>query len=410
MMKFHFWLATRMLLSKKSQLFSVSGVNALAGLTLGVSGLVVSMAVMSGFESTLQKSVADVTGQIQVLVKSSNPPSKEELTKRIQGIEPTFEAATRFSYLEAVTAHQGKLAGVILQGLDPEDYQKVLGLQGRLLEGGLNLSSTDAISPAVIGVGLAKNLGLKVGDSFRVVLPLRNDIDPSQFRRKIGNFKVAGILDLGKYDYNQRMILTSLKVTQDLAEIGERYSGLLLKFDDIHRAREITGKLNRDLGSGYLIRDWKEVNENLFEAVQIERIVVFFVILVIVLAAAFNAASTLYVNVITRYSEIGLLKAMGLSRKSIVRVFSLQGMLIGAVGLVLGLILGGLLCAIFSWAESKLGILPGSIYKIDRIDLQLRWQDLLGISAATLVICFIATLAPALRGSNLSPVEGLKNE
>lgn len=399
-----------MLLSKKSQLFSVSGVNALAGLTLGVSGLVVSMAVMSGFESTLQKSVADVTGQIQVLVKSSNPPSKEELTKRIQGIEPTFEAATRFSYLEAVTAHQGKLAGVILQGLDPEDYQKVLGLQGRLLEGGLNLSSTDAISPAVIGVGLAKNLGLKVGDSFRVVLPLRNDIDPSQFRRKIGNFKVAGILDLGKYDYNQRMILTSLKVTQDLAEIGERYSGLLLKFDDIHRAREITGKLNRDLGSGYLIRDWKEVNENLFEAVQIERIVVFFVILVIVLAAAFNAASTLYVNVITRYSEIGLLKAMGLSRKSIVRVFSLQGMLIGAVGLVLGLILGGLLCAIFSWAESKLGILPGSIYKIDRIDLQLRWQDLLGISAATLVICFIATLAPALRGSNLSPVEGLKNE
>lgn len=409
-MNFHFWLARRMLLSRKSQLFSVSGLNALAGLTLGVSCLVVSMAVMSGFESTLQKSVADVSGHIQILVKTPLAPTKEILVKRIQEVEPTYVGSTRFSYLEAVTAHQGKLSGVMLQGLDPAEYRTVLDLKSRLIEGGLNLEPVDGKTPAVIGMGLAKNLGLKIGDEFRVVLPLRNDLDPSQFRRKIGRFTVAGILDLGKYDYNQRMILTSLKTTQELAEIGDRYSGLLLKFEDIHQAREITAKLNRELGAGYLIRDWKDVNANLFEAVQIERIVVFFVILVIVLAAAFNAASTLYVNVVTRYAEIGLLKAMGLSRKGIVRVFSLQGMMIGAAGLASGLLLGATLCVIFSWAEAQLGILPGSIYKIDRIDLVLRWQDLLTISVATILICFVATLAPAIRGASLSPVEGIKNE
>lgn len=380
------------------------------GLILGVSCLVVSMAVMSGFETTLQRSVADVTGHMQIMIKNQEPPPKQELLDKIRKSESTLIAGTRFTHLEAVMAHQGKLSGVVLQGLDPEDFSLVLNLEKRLVEGLLSLGANKDVSEAVIGVGLAKTLNLHIGDEFRVVLPLRNELDPTQFRRKIGSFKVAGILDLGKYDYNQRMILTSLKATQTLAEIGERYSGVLLKFKEIDQAREIAGKLSRELGTGFVIRDWRDVNENLFEAVQIERVVVFFVILVIVIAAAFNVASTLYINVVTRFSEIGLLKALGLSRKAIVKVFSLQGLIIGFFGLFGGLLLGTALCGGFGFIESHFGIIPGSIYKIDHIDLNLRWQDLLSISVSTILICFVATLAPAIRGSQLSPVEGLKNE
>lgn len=372
----------------------------------------VSMAVMSGFESTLRQSVADVSGHLQILIRGQNQLTKEELIERIKKITPDFEAATRFGYLEAIIAHGGKLSGVVVQGLDPVESPKTLSLESRLVEGKFDIQKTagKGPAPAVVGLGLAKTMDLQVGEEFRVVLPLRNDLNPNHFRRKIGVFKVAGILDLGKYDYNQRMIVTNLGTTQALAEIGNRYSGLLVKFNDIEKARELGAQISRELGTGYMIRDWHDVNQNLFEAVEIERIVIFFVILVIVIAAAFNVASTLYINVVTRFSEIGLLKALGVSRKGVIQIFSWQGILIGGLGLILGLLFGLGLCFIFGWLEAHYGLLPGAIYKVDRINLSLRWTDALAISASTLLICFLATLAPALRGASLTPVEGLKNE
>lgn len=410
-MKFYLWLAYRMLLSKNSQLFSLSGINALAGLILGVASLVVSMAVMSGFESTLQNSVADVSGHLQVQFKTQTQLSKDEIIDKVKKVAPEFVSATRYGFREAVLAHEGKLSGVIVQGLDPEDSKKTLGMENRVVEGKFEITGdAQGVMPAVIGMGLAKSLNLQVGEEFPVVLPMKNDLDPNQFRRKVGRFKVTGIMDLGKYDYNQRLVITSLSVLQSWAEVGQNYSGMLIKFEDLEIARTYTPLVSRELGAGFIVRDWHDVNANLFEAVEIERVVIFFVILVIVIAAAFNVASTLYINVVTRFSEIGLLKALGVSRKGILQVFSWQGVLIGSLGLVLGLIFGLALCFAFGWVEAQYGLLPGSIYKIDRIDLSLRWTDGLAISVATLTICFLATLAPALRGSSLTPVEGLKNE
>lgn len=421
-MKLYIWLASKMLLAKSSHLFSLSGLNALIGLILGVSCLVVSMAVMSGFESTLQKSVADVTGHVQVVIRSHEIQAKEEgkqeIVERIKKLEPSFIAATRFTYLEAVIAHKGRVSGVVLQGLDDGDVQNVLNLKSRLKDGKFDLSTVirtedggeEKLPQAIVGVGLAKDLDLKIGDKFRVVMPLKNDIDPTQFRRKLGAFQVSGIVDLGKHEYNQRMILTSLPATQKLAEIGNRYSGLLLKFQDINRARDIATVIGRELGLSYSVRDWREANENLFEAVGIEKMIVFFVIMVIVIAAAFNVASTLYVNVISRYTEIGLLKSLGVSQKGILKIFSLQGVLIGAIGTLAGLIFGIVLCYFVAWIESYYSILPGSVYKLDHIDLSIRVFDVLLISVVTLFICFFATLAPAFRGSRLSPIEGIKND
>jgi lipoprotein-releasing system permease protein len=401
-----------MLLSKHSQLFSLSGANALSGLILGVACLVVSMAVISGFESTLKNSVADVTGQVQIINKAQNQLTKDELIERVKKVTPDLVASTRFFFQEAVIAHDGKISGVMLQGLEPDQIKTTLGLEKRLVQGKLEIQNEPGAvaSPVVVGLGLAKTMGLQVGEEFRVVLPLRNELDPNQFRRKIGVFKVSGIVDLGKYEYNQRMILTSLATAQKIAEIGERYSGLLLKFKDIDKARDIAAALSRDLGLGYGVRDWHDVNENLFQAVSIEKVVIFFVILIIVIAAAFNVASTLYINVVARFSEIGLLKAFGVSRRGVVQIFCWQGVLMGGLGIIGGMILGLGLCFIFGWVESHYGLLPGSIYKVDRIDLSIRFSDAGAIALATMMICFLATLAPALRGASLSPVEGLKNE
>ncbi len=405
-------MAMKMLFSKQSQLFSLSGINAVLGLIIGVACLFVSMAVMTGFTKTLKNSVADVAGQVQVLYKAGFSLSKEDLIVRVGKVTPDLVAATRFAHIEAIIAHDGKLSGVILQGLDPSDVNKTLGLDSRLVEGVLDLSHdlNTEVYPAVIGKGIATNYHLSSGQEFRVVLPLRSDVDPNQFRRKVIRFQVKGVLDLGKHDYNHRMILTSLSGTQKMAEIENRFSGVLMKFKDIDEAREIAKNLRRELGQGYVIRDWHDVDENLFESVRIEKFVIFFVILIIVIAAAFNVASTLYINVIARYSEIGLLKAFGVTKKNIIQLFCWQGLMMGIIGIIFGVLFGMVLCAFFSWGESHFSLIPGSIYRIDRIDLSVSFIDTFSISVVTLIICFLATLAPAIRGAQLSPIEGIKNE
>jgi lipoprotein-releasing system permease protein len=158
------------------------------------------------------------------------------------------------------------------------------------------------------------------------------------------------------------------------------------------------------------VRDWRDVNENLFEAMRLEKVVIFFVIFVIVIAAAFNVASSLYINVVRSYPEIGILKALGVSQGQLARIFSIQGVLLGFVGCVAGLLGGLALCIGFTILENQFGILPGSVYKLDRIDVQFRAIDLISIFSATMLICFLATWAPARRAAKLTAVEGLRHE
>jgi len=425
-LKFQFWLAYRLLVAQKSRLFRWTGLISLAGLTLGVACLMVSMAVMSGFESTLQTSVANITGHVQVAIRGITDDTVMDLRDKIKKITPDLQAITPFSYLEGVLGHEGKLSGVILQGVDPSTVLSVLGLDQRVVEGKFDLSpvtssassdldsaladETADIIPAMIGKDLAKNFSLKVGSRFKVVLPLRSDYDPSQFRRKVATVEVRGVLDLGKYEYNQRMIIVPLAATQKLAEIGDKFSGVLLRYPKIDDARARAATLAQSMGAAFSIRDWHDMNENLFEAVKIERVTIFFVILVIVLAAAFNVSSTLYINVVKRFPEIGILKSFGLSKKQLIQIFSLQGLMIGGLGLLIGMMIGFVLCQAFGWLEVNYGLIPGSIYKVDRIDLNIRFVDLFFIAVATLSISFIATLAPAFRGAKLSPVEGLRHD
>ncbi len=405
------WIATKMLFSNRRKILSTTGWISLVGLILGVASLVVSMAVISGFESTLQKNISDVSGHIQIYKMNSEPQSTESLIERIKNIEPDIENLSRFFVTEAVLAHKGKLSGVFLQGVDEEKIGEVLNLKSRIKAGDFGLKTTaDGLPQILIGKGIAKDFGLKPGDELRLVVPINTDLDVSQFQRRIGHFRVAGVLDLGKYDYDQRWMFTSLHAAQDLAEIGSRYSGFLLKLRHPQSAREASMRLSHNLGHDFRVRDWRDINENLFEAVKIEKVVIFFVIFVIVVAAAFNVASSLYINVVRSYPEIGILKALGVSQKKLARIFSIQGVLLGGLGCTLGLVFGFILCFGFTILENQFSILPASVYKVDRIEVQLRGIDLLSIAVATLLICYLATWAPARKAAQMTAVEGLRHD
>ncbi|MFM6927667.1 MAG: FtsX-like permease family protein [Bdellovibrio sp.] len=403
------WISWKLLASKKT-LFGGSAPLALFGLILGVASLVVSMAVMSGFESTLQQAMTDVSGHAQVVKRSRFPDDWRELEAKIKAAEPSLVSATRFVFVEGIMAHGGQISGVLVEGIDKERVSQVLRLDKRVQEGSADLSVASDVPLALVGSGLAKKMNLKIGDTFRVVVPIAESSDPSSFQRKVGQFKVQGILELGKYEWNERFILTELTAAQEMAKIGDRYTGLFLRFPEASVAREAGFRISQVLGAPYWVRDWRDSNENLFDAVAVERPAIFFVVAVIIFVAAFNISSTLFVNVVRRYKDIAILKTVGFSRKDIVKIFTFQGLFLGALGLVGGFLLGLILCGLFNWAQTRLGLISGAVYRVDSIKVNIRFIDTIAICVATMLICFLATLAPARRGADLNPMEGLRNE
>lgn len=403
------WIAWKLLFNKRALLKS-SLIFSFIGLVAGVGSLVVSMAVVSGFESTLREAIGDVTGHAQVIKRSRQQDNWQELENRIRQIEPTLVSSARFVFIEGLTAQSGQISTILVQGVDGERMRSVLNMKSRITEGQDDLSTNaEGIPSAFIGVGLAKKMNLKVGSPVKVVVPIADAINANQFRRRIGTFKVAAIMDFGKNEWNERFLIADLKAVQTLGEIGDRYTGLLLKFQDMGIARSASQRISQVLGASYWVRDWRDANENLFEAVVMERVVIFFVVLIIVLMVAFNIASTLFVSVVQRYSDIAILKTIGMTESSVLKLFSLQGLMIGIAGLILGTLFGAGLSFLFGWLENSLGLISGSVYKVDNIKVNIRFVDLAATWAATLIICFIATLAPARRGAKLNPVEGLRN-
>lgn len=378
-------------------------------MVIGVASLVVAMAVVSGFQTTLRNAVIDSVGHVIVMKRGAPLGNQADFLKRIRQISPHIQAETPFVYLEAVIAHNKRVSGVVVQGVDPESYGKVLRLDAHLRQGDFSFAASEkGVEGALIGKGLAENYQLSVGDIFRVIMPVAKEYDQSSVRPRLKKFVVRGILDLGRHDWNQRFVLVSLTAAQEFAQIGEQVMGYRLRLDHDDRSSEVAANIGQALGHEYWTRDWQDVNRNLVEAAKLEKVVIFFVLLIMVIAASFNISSTLFVSVMRRFGDISILKTLGATPKFLVRLFTIQGLFIGGMGALLGMSLGIGIAYAFMYAEKHWGLLPGEVYKLERIDIEFRATDMLAILLTSLTICYLATLAPARRGARLPPVEGLR--
>ena len=387
---------------------SVSTILSLVGMIIGVGSLVVAMAVVSGYATTLKQSVIDVTSHL-VVSRPSGQESPEEFKDLLSGVGE-FVAYTPYVFLEAVLAHEGHISGVGVEGVEEATVHQVLRLDNRLKEGQFNLAPQEDASAALIGKGLARKHGLKLGDRFRVVLPVSAEFDRGRVRPRISRFFVSGVLDMGRFDFDERYILTDLKTAQKFAQIGNRVTGYRFRLKNADDALTLGPELERRFQPRYTVTTWYDVNQNLFRAIELEKPVIFFVLLVIVVAAAFNISSTMFVSVIRRFRDISVLKAMGATHGTIMAIFSVQGLLIGVLGSFLGVLFGLAACGVFMLVQNTWGILPGEVYKIDKVYLELRFSDLAAILFAAWAISLIATLGPARKGAKLPPVEGLRYE
>lgn len=379
-------------------------------MTVSVACLTVAMAVVSGYETTLERAIIDVVGHVQVIRRAPTSQNIERILGDIKKVAPEAEAYTPFINVEGIVVGTGKLSGVLIQGIDPESVEKVLGIHKRVIQGKFDFNPQDGMPAALAGKALVKKFGLKVGEPFKVVIPVPSRSDSTNFSTRVQNYVLTGVLDLGKAEYDERAIMVDLKVAQEFAGVGDNFSGIRIKLNDAKIAADVATRLTRELGLNYLVMDWSEVNKNLFEAIKIERVAIFFVILVLVIAACFNISSGLFVSVLQRYGDISILRAMGFSQADVSKVFVFQGLFFGVVGTVAGLVLGLLLGLAFVQAQKYVVLMPVEAYRLDHVGIDIRWVDCLAVVVAATVICLLSTLIPARRGAKLDPVEGLRYE
>jgi lipoprotein-releasing system permease protein len=386
---------------------SLTSLLAFAGVVIGVACLVLTMGVISGVESLLKRSIIDVTGHFVMMERSGPMAPLSELEPKLRKILPKVTAISPYVHQEGMVAHEGRIQGIVLQGVDPSTFKKVLKLESRILKGDDKLELKNG--EALIGQVLAERMKLKVGDQFKVVVAKPNLSEEADFSPSAKTFLVSSVLDMGKFDLNERLVIAGAPDVQELKGFSEsQFSGFLFRFSEDEAARDAAFVIGKELGYSYFMKDWFEVNRNFFSSVQVERYAIFVVLMFLVLVACFNVCSTLFVHVLKRYSDISIFKTMGASYWFLLKLFIKHGMIVGMLGAFLGVGLG--LALGFLVEESSLIYVPAEVYKFGKLVVEIRVFDLLLILGSTFFICLLSTLLPAMKGARLNPVEGLKYE
>lgn len=405
---FHFWILSKYTVSWR-RFFDVPIMLTVAGIAVGVAVLVLAMSGFSGFQTSLKRAIIEVVGDVAIYRRGGKIDNPDELKKLMKPYMHEVEDVLMFLTQESLVTGQGKISAVLLQGVEKEKAAKVLNLKNHIISGKVTWEPHGDIQPAFVGKDLVKKLGLKTGQPFKVILPKTNKSNSTEITPIIKQFYLAASVDLGKYEFNSRFIFVDLPVVQDLLGTN-RISGLRIKLKDSDKAMAWAKAVQEKIGWTYTAIDWRQTNRNYFDAVDYEKMVIFFVVLIIVIAACFNVATTLFVTVLKRYRDISLLKTLGARPRDIVILFCLHGLLLGVLGLILGISIGIFFCYVFEALQKMFPLLPSDIYKLSFVATEIRVYDLLMISGATLLICFFSTLIPSIRGSFLSPIEGLKYE
>jgi lipoprotein-releasing system permease protein len=318
-------------------------------------------------------------------------------------------------YIEREAMLQGgRVSGAILRGVDPTMEREVSEIADRVVEG-----SWGALKPGEYGILLGRELalwaGAELGGDVLVYAP-QVRATPAGVLPQMRRFKVVGIFEAGMQEYDRGMAVIHVADAAKLFRMGDKVTGVRLKLDDMFQAKKVAADLADELGGFYRVRDWTREHANFFRAVQTEKTVMFIILSLIVAVAAFNLVSSLVMLVTDKQSDIAILRTLGLSPRSVMGVFVVQGTIIGLVGIVLGTI-GGVLLAdnvtnVMHFLESIFGfeLMPADIYYISDLPSDLRWDDVTTIVGLAFVLCLIATLYPAWRAARTHPVEALRYE
>lgn len=412
-MSFELFISRRYLKSKQKQAFiSLITLLSIAGVAIGVMALIIVISVMAGFESDMKSRILGVESHVVMMRYGGGFTEYAQVAEKVKEIEGVA-SVTPFIYSQVMIRSSSGLSGAVLRGIDPETAGQVIKILDKDILEKLNLiapKETDADeSPAVpgviLGIELAKALGAQIDDIIYLISPT-GMISPVGHMPAMKRFKLVGVFTSGIYDYDGAIAYVHLSEAQKMLRMEGAVTGVEIFVNDIYKAKQTADQIVEKMGHPYWARDWTQMNKTLFSALKLEKTVMFIILTLIILVAAFNIAGTLIMIVMEKTKDIAILKAMGATRRHIRKIFVYKGLMIGFTGTLIGEVLGYGLCILLK--QYKFIELPGDIYYISTLPVEFQLFDSVSIAFAAMAICLIASLYPANQASKLNPVEAFR--
>ncbi|MBI5563096.1 MAG: lipoprotein-releasing ABC transporter permease subunit [Deltaproteobacteria bacterium] len=428
-MSYELFIGLRYLKAKRKQTFiSVITFISVLGITVGVTALIIVLSVMNGFEENLKDKILGVNAHVVVTGFSGGLRDYGRVAaeaRKVSGVT----GASPFTYNQAMISGGTGVAGAVIRGIDVDSAGEVTVLPQRIKTGSIDGLKTPFAAadggaaggaPArmpgiVIGKELARNIGIEVGDTVRVISPM-GAMTPAGNVPRMAAFKVSGIFELGMYEYDSSLAFISIDSAQKFFRLGTAVSGVEVRVADIYAAEKTADAIMSALKGSYWTRTWMEMNRNLFSALRLEKAAMFIILALIIVVAALNIISTLIMAVMEKGKDIAILKSLGVTSGGIMRIFMIEGAVIGVAGTALGTALGLAaainLEGIVAFAERvfHFKVLPPSVYYIDKFPSKVEPSFVIAIALISLGISFLATLYPSYQASRFDPVEGLRYE
>lgn len=436
-MKYEFFIGLRYLSSRRKQKFaSIIGLISVLGVIIGVMALNVVLSVMGGFEEELREKILGVSSHVVIL--SYDGPMKDYSRVEDEAAKfPGVVGASPFIYGQGMMASEHNVSGSVVRGIDPgtagsvtnielalgrgvlggkeEDKDRVpdeqLSRMGKEVLGKLEKETASGKPPILLGRELANTLGVVEGDQVSLVSPF-GKMGPFGATAKVKKFEVAGIFDYGMIEYDSSISYVDLKDAMDFFDMTGEASGVEVKVKNIYDARGIGTELASILGFPYYTRNWEEVNKSLFKALRLERIAIAIFLGLIILVAALDIVSALTMVVMEKGRDIAILRAMGATKNGILKIFVIDGMIIGIVGTLLGSLSGYGICYMLKTSETIRKLIPfdNNVYPISEFPVKIEPFYFVTVAFFSILICFIATLYPSIQASRKDPVEALRYE
>ena len=407
-MNFERFVSFRYLRAKRKQKFiSLISVISVLGVAVGVMALIVVLSVYTGFTEGLRDQIIGINAHVLVQGFNGEIRSYQSLQKKVASVNGVV-SATPFIYGQALISSGPSSTGIVLRGIDPATAGSVIRLESQLLKGSLSdLAETNSLPAIILGKDLATQLRVDQGSKIRLISP-NGPLSPMGVLPKVLTCRVTGIFETGMFEYDSTMGFINLDTARSLNGMGKGVNGLEVRVKDVDKADIVAAAIRQKTGRAFAVRDWMQINQNLFAALKLEKIGIFIALDLIILVAALNIISALVMVVMEKTRDIAILKSMGATTGSIMRIFFYQGAVIGLAGTILG-VGGGLgLCAILK--KYKIIELPSNVYPMSTMPVKVVPMDVSVIAVSAILITLAATLYPSWKASKIRPAEALTYE
>ena len=405
-MKFELLVAIRYLRAKRKQaVISLITLISVIGVGAGVAALIIALAINAGFREDLQKKLLGAQAHVSLMPRDrvGGIADYMRITQEVEQVPGVVFAAPAV-YQTVLISSQAQAKGVILKGIIPEMESRLSSLSDNMVEGSLKDFHDNSV---IIGKELSKTLGTFKGDHLQVI-SVETRLTPLGAVPRSRILEVAGLFSSGLYDYDSSWVYVPLSTAQRLFGLGDVVQTIEVNVNDIYQARTIGRKIIDRVGGNLEFTDWMTMNQSILQALGLERLVMFITIGLIVLVAALNIVATLIMMVLEKTRDIAILMSMGATNDNIRGIFILQGVIIGVIGTVFGVIIGQITCHLAD--KYHLISLAPDVYTIAYVPFKAAPLDSVIVAAAAIIISFLATLYPSAAASKLQPVEALRYE